>query len=687
MRNVEGETGLEPATFSSEAGQPERYGIVLGRAGVGRRAVVCFSEHPLPRGAEAGCSPPRVEVGPDRNTTRPDCVLFGAEAMTRSQSFDRPPRLRGANGEPRRDITEVAVMGTRFRLPSRWLAAAILVGLVAACGGTIAPPSSPVSPSPTPSLAASPSPSLASASPSPTLTPSRPPSPSPGPTPAATWPPPGAEIYVVVRGDTLSKIGRLYDVTVAQLLAANPQITNKNLIRPGDRIAIPPILTPGVALPDLAISQAKRAPVDAAAAKEAAGWVNAFGVDLYRAMLEDGSLDPKANAAISPTSIAIALAMADAGARGTTATQIEAVLNAPDGAALSRGLGSLGQVLASRDRSWRDGTTHAVALRLANGAFAQHGWAIESAYLDRIAADYGSGVYLVDFAADLGAALRTINAWVNSQTRGRVPRLIDTLHRQTTLVLANAVYLRAEWEAWFGKELTKPEPFRRLGGSTVAVPTMHRTAGGGCLSPPIPYVKGDGWRAVDLRTLAPDDGSPLSMVVIVPDDLRAFESSLSAAQLQAIAAKLDRQRRMFDTGQLPQGARCTYPNGCYPYDLALHLPKFRVESGASLAGVLSSLGMPVAFDGSQADLAGIHEPEGAGDRLFVTDVIHQANVAIDERGIEAAAATLIEGGCAGPSPLKKLELKVDRPFIYAVRDVATGAILFLGRVVDPSVGS
>src|SRR5512137_2790197 len=122
-------------------------------------------------------------------------------------------------------------MGTRFRLRSRWLAAAILVGLVAACGGAIAPPSpaspsSPTSLPPSPVVVATPSPTVATPSPSPTLTPTRPSSSGPSPTPAPTWPPPGAEIHVVARGDTLSKIGRLYDVTVAQLLAANPQIAN-----------------------------------------------------------------------------------------------------------------------------------------------------------------------------------------------------------------------------------------------------------------------------------------------------------------------------------------------------------------------------------------------------------------------------------------------------------------------------
>jgi len=122
--------------------------------------------------------------------------------------------------------------------------------------------------------------------------------------------------------------------------------------------------------------------------------------------------------------------------------------------------------------------------------------------------------------------------------------------------------------------------------------------------------------------------------------------------------------------------------GCYPYNVSVHMPKFTVESRAYLAGVLSSLGMPLAF-GSRADLSGIHLPAGETDRLYITDVVHQANVSIDERGIEAAAATAMGEGCSGPGPLREHELKVNRPFLFVIRDVATGAFLFVGRVIDP----
>jgi serpin B len=489
-----------------------------------------------------------------------------------------------------------------------------------------------------------------------------------------------------VDGDTLWGIGQLFGLSVAQLLEANPQIANRNLLRPGDLVAIPPVLTPGVALPDLTVSDVARTPIDAAAAKEAAAWINAFGVDLYRAMLNDGSLNPQAGGVVSPTSIAMALAMARAGAKGETAAQIDDVLHAPGGDALGRGLGSLGQVLASREGTWSKwDRTHTVALRLANGAFVQRDWAIEPSYLERLAADFGSGVWLVDYRKDPEAARRTVNAWVSSKTRGRIPKLIGALDEPTLLVLVNAVYLKAEWEHWFWEGATEPEPFTRLDGTKVRVPTMHRTAGGGCSSPPIAYAEGDGWRAIDLRTEAREEGKPLAMAIIVPDDLRAFESTLTVKRLTGISAALDAERRTFEGDWVPDG-ECPYDLGCYPYDVELHMPKFGVETRAPLAGVLSSLGMPDAFDASRADLSGTHVPEGVADRFFVTSLIHQANVTIDERGIEAAAATAAGEGCAGPGPYEKHTLHVDRPFLFAIRDVETGAVLFMGRVVDPSVG-
>ena len=179
---------------------------------------------------------------------------------------------------------------------------------------------------------------------------------------------------------------------------------------------------------ELAKADVARASVDPADAKTAAASINAFGLDLLRAMLADGTLEPDKNAVFSPTSIALALAMARAGAKGETATQMDAVLHTTGWDALGPGLNALEQALTSRNATWQDESldppTRELALRIANAAFAQRDWAIEQAYLERIGSTFGAGVRLVDYRADHEAARKLINAWVSDQTKKRIPELI-----------------------------------------------------------------------------------------------------------------------------------------------------------------------------------------------------------------------------------------------------------------------
>ena len=135
-------------------------------------------------------------------------------------------------------------------------------------------------------------------------------------------------------------------------------------------------------------------------------------------------------------------------------------------------------------------------MRIANAAFAQRDWAIEQAYLERIGSTFGAGVRLVDYRADYEAARKLINAWVSDQTKKRIPALIPEggLDELTRLVLVNAIYLKAAWETEFSKDATEPKPFTRLDGSPVEVPTMFQSGG-----QTIPYARGNGWQATELR--------------------------------------------------------------------------------------------------------------------------------------------------------------------------------------------
>jgi len=435
--------------------------------------------------------------------------------------------------------------------------------------------------------------------------------------------------------------------------------------------------------PNLAVSAVARAAADPAAAKTAASSINAFGLDFFRQLLTDPTLAlSQKNTVFSPTSIALALAMARAGARGETASQMDAVLHTSGWDALGPGLSSLSQALASRDAAWQDydGTKHALALRIANAAFGQQGWKIEPPYLDAIASAFGAGLSLADFASDPEASRQTINAWVSDQTNKRIRQLlrsgdVDTL---TRLVLVNAIYLKAAWELGteFNQQETKPAPFTRLDGSQVAVPTMHTTSLG--LAPLLPYVSGTGWQATELRYQGVHGTTPLAMTLLLPKDLVAFEASLTASQLTRITSALASQRENVALVPCPD-----HPGGqCYPYRVSLFMPRFGIETRADLDRALTALGMPLAFAG-RADFTVIHRPS----EIHIGVVVHQANIDVDEKGTEAAAATAVGmTGGPGSGAAKTITLRLDHPFLFFVRDLDTGAVLFMGQVTDPSAG-
>jgi len=453
---------------------------------------------------------------------------------------------------------------------------------------------------------------------------------------------------------------------------------------------------------ELAKASVQRATADPAAAKTAAASINAFGLDLYRTMLADPALSlAEKNVVFSPTSIALALAMARAGAKGDTAAQMDAVLHTTGWDALGPGLNALEQALASRNATWQEEewlegyedavkVTRELTLRIANAALAQRAWALEQAYLDRIASTFDAGVRLVDFAADPDAARRLINAWVSQQTKHRIPGLLQPpdVTEDTRLGLVNAVYLKANWDREFELDRTESASFTRLDRSKVSVPTMWVMG-----EQDIPYARGTGWQATELRyrgAFDPENGhaKPLAMTLILPDDLAAFEQRLTAAQIQRISATLEGQRQRLEEGiEDRESERCQC--GCYAYAVEVFMPRFGIETRVPLADELKAMGMATAFDPEHADFTGIHVPADEMDRPFISTVIHQANIDVDEKGTEAAAATYVgqdTGGCTGPVPAKVITLKLDRPFLFVLRDVETGAVLFMGRVVDPSIG-
>lgn len=370
------------------------------------------------------------------------------------------------------------------------------------------------------------------------------------------------------------------------------------------------------------------APVVADAAASALRDGNrSFAFDMNRTLRAS---EPAENAFFSPYSISIALAMTYAGARGTTATEIASALHftLPQ-EALHPAFNAVDLAIA------RTGTVKA-----ANSIWGAPTLAFETSFLDTLATSYGAGVNLVDFAKP-DAAAATINRWVSDRTNALIPNLLtaDAL-RAARFVLVNALYFKDDWRSPFAKEATSDAPFHARTGD-VMVPMMHAEQ-------VVDYADGAGYKAVRLPYK-----SGVSFVAVLPDDLAAFETSLDATRWQAVLG------------------------GMAPVDVDIALPKLKLDRHVSLVAALKSLGMTSAFS-SGADLTGI-TPE----TLEILDVIHQAVVAVDEKGTEAAAATAVIGGPTSVPLPPEHAITLDRPFLFAIQDDTTGTILFLGHVEKP----
>ena len=368
-----------------------------------------------------------------------------------------------------------------------------------------------------------------------------------------------------------------------------------------------------------------------------------FALDLYQALVQQGG-----NLFYSPYSISLALAMTYAGARGETEQQMANTLHfALQQDRLHPAFNSLDLALASRGEGAKGKDGNGFRLHIVNAIWGQKDYQFFPEFLDVLAENYGAGLRLLDFVREPDQSRITINNWVSDQTEGKIKDLIPqgVIDALTRLVLTNAIYFNAAWLNPFDKELTSNGTFYLLDGGDVAVPMMRQTHSFG-------YITGDGYQAVEL----PYDGDQLSMIVLLPDSgkFETFQNSLNAALVNHIVSDL--QSREVD----------------------LTMPQFQFESEFSLADTLAAMGMPVAFS-DEADFSGM-----TGNReLAITDVLHKAFVSVDEAGTEAAAATAVVVGLTAV-PEQPVQVTVDRPFIFLIRDIQTGAILFVGQVVNPS---
>jgi serpin B len=380
-------------------------------------------------------------------------------------------------------------------------------------------------------------------------------------------------------------------------------------------------------------------PLGEARVSELVSGGNAFAFELYRAI----TAEQTGNLIYSPYSISMAFAMVYAGARGQTEAQMTEVLQALPQGSHHPAYNALDQYLSSLSvAGGNDGEPF--QLNIANAIWGQQDYVFKEDYLTTLAQYYGAGMRLVDFMREAEAARQAINTWVAEQTEGRIeealaPGVIDAL---TRLVLVNAIYFKATWQFPFNERATQDGPFTLLDGSQIPVPLMHQDTAR------IPYFVGDGFQAA----LLPYDRSPIDMLVILPDfgNFEAVDAALSAELLAEI-------RR-----------------GAVRRDVSLVMPTLDFESELDLKQLLMGMGMTDAF--GDADFSGITE----GGGLFISDAIHKANITVDEKGTEAAAVTAV---VMAESALETAELELTHPFIFAIQERETGAILFLGRVMNP----
>jgi len=360
---------------------------------------------------------------------------------------------------------------------------------------------------------------------------------------------------------------------------------------------------------------------------------NEFAVKLYR---ELGATE--GNLFFSPFSISSALGMTYAGARGETAKEMKMALCFPCG---PQELGAtFGKLQDGLDAIQKRGD---VSLSIANGIWAEQTYGFLPDFMKGVEADYKARIALADFVNNATVESQRINAWVEGKTNEKIKNLVPegTLDARTRMVLVNAIYFKGDWASQFKEGATRERDFHGRAGKTVKVQMMQQS---------------DDFRlAQDADTEAlelPYKGNQLSMLVLLPkakDGIAALEVSLSVAKLDTLIGRLRKT------------------------ELDVAIPKFKLETRYDLVSPFQTLGMKTAFSNS-ADFSGM---DGSRN-LYISAILHKAFIDVDEKGTEAAAATAVV--IRTKAVVLKQQFIADHPFIFLIRDNATGSILFMGRV-------
>ncbi len=367
---------------------------------------------------------------------------------------------------------------------------------------------------------------------------------------------------------------------------------------------------------------------------------NSFGLKVFREVSKD---EKDKNVFISPLSISMALGMTLNGANGATK---EAMQNTLELAGLSD------QQINENYKSLIDllvGLDPKVKFQIANSIWYQNDFAFKGSFIDLNKQYFYVKVSGLDFG-DPGS-VNIINAWVEENTNGKIKKIVDQIDPQIVMFLINAIYFKGVWTYEFDKDQTRDDLFNLIDGSQKTVPMMVQARD-------FSYYACDQFQAIDL----PYGDELFSMMIILPNpqiNVNDFLATLSTENWNLWSASLS----------LVKGT--------------LYFPRFKLEYEKLLNEVLKSLGMAIAFDPDQADLTRMFEKVG-GMNLYIDKVKHKSFVEVNEEGTEAAAVTSVEVGVTSVGPGSPFVMRVDRPFIFAIRENHSGTILFIGKIVDPS---
>ena len=367
---------------------------------------------------------------------------------------------------------------------------------------------------------------------------------------------------------------------------------------------------------------------------------NAFGFEFFRKVNEYSG--GESNLMVSPLSVSMALGMTRNGARNSTL----------EGMTHTLGFSSLSDEEINESYKYIletfTGLDPKVKLSIANSIWYRNTFTVEQPFVTINRQYFDAIVTPLDFGNP--ESVGTINAWVNEKTNQLIPTIIDAIPENAVMYLINAVYFKGQWKYQFEATNTQPKPFFLQDNTEIQVQSMLQRAS-------FPYFQGAGFKAIDL----PYNQGNYTMIVLLPDADKTVNDVIS---------------------QLTKENWDMWSSQFADHDVQLQIPKFRYEyNEKKMITILSDMGMDVAFDPDNADFTGINSNGG----LYISAVKHKSFIETNEEGTEAAAVTSVEVGTtsAGPDP-EPLPMNIDRPFVYFIQEKSTGAILFIGTVINPN---